>query len=256
MKPPFLNFSSEMTVTSRDTTPIQTAMILAAGLGTRMRPLTDNRPKPLVEVSGKALIDYNFDRLEAAGVTRVVVNVHYFPDQLEAHLKQRKSPEITISDEREVLLNSGGGVKKALDALGHAPFFCLNADTIWMDGPTSNLRRMASVFDPETMDILLLVAPTSTTIGWDNKGDFALDPDGQVRWPRPGEVAPFAYCGVAILQPHLFVEVPDAFSLVLLFNRAMAEQRLFGVRLDGVFMHVGTPEAVREAEQAIAWSKR
>ena len=236
--------------------PIDKAMILAAGLGTRMRPLTDTRPKPLVEVAGKALIDWNFDRLEEAQVRQVAVNVHYFADMLEAHVRRWPGVRVDVSDERSAILNSGGGVKKALPLLGQGPFFSLNADTIWMDGPRSNLARMAEAFDPERMDILLLLASTTTTIGWDNKGDFGLEQDGRVRWPKPGEVTPFAYCGVAILQPHLFEDTPEAFSLVTLFRRAMDKGRLYGLRLDGVFMHVGTPQAVIEAEQAIAWSKK
>jgi len=234
---------------------IKRAVVLAAGLGTRMRPLTNDRPKPLVEVAGKALIDYNLDRLEQAGVTQAVVNVHYFADLLEAHVCRRACPSITISDERAAILNSGGGVRKALPHLGTEPFFSLNADTIWMDGPASNLRRMAAAFDPDAMDVLLLIAPTSTTVGWDNRGDFALEQDGRLRWPKPGEVAPFAYCGVAILKPELFADTPEVFSLVEVFRRAGARGRLHGIRLDGVFMHVGTPQAVREAEEAIAWSK-
>jgi MurNAc alpha-1-phosphate uridylyltransferase len=237
-----------------DIARIDAAMILAAGLGTRMRPLTNDRPKPLVEVAGKALIDYNFDRLEAAGVARAVVNVHYLGDVMEAHLRRRGSPEIRVSDERARILNSGGGVKKALPLLGPEPFFCLNADTIWMDGPRSNLARMREMFDPSRMDILLLVANTTSTIGWGNRGDFAMEQDGRLRWPKPGEVAPFAYCGAAILQPRLFADTPEEFSLLVLFNRAMALGRLHGLRLDGRFMHVGTPEAVREAEHAIAES--
>lgn len=235
---------------------ITTAMILAAGLGTRMRPLTDTRPKPLVEVSGKALIDYNFDRLDAADISTAVVNVHYLADVMEAHLRARTSPKIIITDERAEILNSGGGVKNALNFLGVSPFFCLNADTIWMDGPRSNLQRMRERYRPDEMDILLLVAPTTTTIGWDNRGDFILNQDGRLSWPEQGLVAPFAYCGVAILHAGLFVDTPRIFSLVQLFNRAMEKGRLFGLRLDGVFMHVGTPAAVREAELAIAASKQ
>ena len=235
--------------------PLSRAMVLAAGLGTRMRPLTDRRPKPLVEVMGKPLIDYNLDALAAAGIAEAVVNVHYFPDMLEQHVAARTEPAVRISDERAAILNSGGGVKKALPLLGREPFFSLNADTIWMDGPRSNLVRMREVYDPEIMDILLLLAPTVTTIGWGNRGDFALEQDGRIRWPKPGEVAPFAYCGVAVLKPELFADTPEVFSLVELFRRAAAQGRLFGLRLDGVFMHVGTPEAVREAEEAIAGSK-
>lgn len=234
---------------------IDRAMVLAAGLGTRMRPLTDHRPKPLVEVAGKALIDYNLDALAAADVSQAVVNVHYFADMLEAHLRRRSAPAITISDERAAILNSGGGVRKALPLLGDEPFFSLNADTIWMDGPRSNLVRMREVYDPEIMDILLLLAPTVTTIGWGNRGDFALAQDGRIRWARPGEVVPFAYCGVAVLAAHLFENTNEIFSLVELFRRAGDKGRLYGLRLDGVFMHVGTPQAVREAEDAIARSK-
>ena len=233
---------------------INTAMILAAGFGKRMRPLTDTVPKPLVKVAGKALIDYNFDRLEAAGVTRAVVNVHYLADVLEAHLRARASPVIAISDERAAILDSGGGIRKALPLIGDRPFFSLNADTIWMDGPRSNLTRMAEIFDAGAMDILLLVAPTVSTIGWGNRGDLAMEQDGRLRWPRPGEVAPFAYCGAAILKPALFAGTPEVFSLLVLFNRAMEQGRLFGLRLDGRFMHVGTPQAVLEAEQAIVGS--
>lgn len=235
---------------------IDTAMVLAAGLGTRMRPLTDTRPKPLVEVAGKALIDWNLERLQEAGVRRVVVNVHYLADILEAHVRGWPGVDVRVSDERAAILNSGGGVKHALPLLGPGPFFSLNADTIWMDGPSPNLARMAEAFDPARMDILLLLASTTTTIGWDNRGDFGMEQDGRVRWPKPGEVAPFAYCGVAILQPHLFDETPGAFSLVALFRRAMEQGRLHGLRLDGVFMHVGTPAAVVEAEEAIAYSAR
>lgn len=231
---------------------IDRAVILAAGLGTRMRPLTDTRPKPLVEVAGKALIDWNFDRLRAAGVKTIAVNVHYLADMLEAHVRAWPGVSVAVSDERAAILNSGGGVKKALPLIGEGPFFSLNADTIWMDGPRSNLKRMAETFDSGRMDILLLLASTTTTIGWGNRGDFALEQDGRIRFPQPGEVAPFAYCGVAILQPHLFEGTPEAFSLVDLFRTAMARGRLHGLRLDGAFMHVGTPEAAKEAEQAIA----
>ncbi len=231
------------------------AMVLAAGLGTRMRPLTNDRPKPLVPVAGKALIDYNLDRIEQAGIGQAVVNVHYFADMLEQHLAGRSTPRVVISDERERILNSGGGVQKALPLLGSGPFFSLNADTIWMDGPVSNLKRMADAFDPDRMDVLLMVAPTTTTIGWGNRGDFAMDQHGRLRWPRAGEIAPFAYCGVALMEPALFADRPPVFSLVDVFRTAAGADRLYGIRLDGIFMHVGTPEAVREAEDAIARSQ-
>lgn len=228
------------------------AVILAAGLGTRMRPLTDTRPKPLVEVAGKTLIDWNLDRLAEANITRIAVNVHYLADQLEAHVRQRPGFSVAISDERQKILNSGGGVKKAMALIDKRPFFSLNADTIWMDGPRSNLDRMREAFNPAQMDILLLVAATTSTIGWGNKGDFSMAQDGRLSFPKPGVVAPFAYCGACILQPHLFDDTPDEFSLVTLFRNAAANDRLHGLRLDGVFMHVGTPDAVQEAEAALA----
>jgi len=230
-------------------------MVLAAGLGTRMRPLTDHTPKPLITVAGKTLLDYNLDRLEEAGVAEAAINLHYLPEQMERHLAGRARPAITFSDERGQLLDSGGGVKKMLPFFGAAPFFCLNADTIWVDGPKSNLARLAAAYVPEMMDILLLVAGTATAIGWGNRGDFAFDQTGRLRWPNPGEVTPFLYTGVAILRPELFADTPEIFSLNRLFDRAIARGRLFGLRLDGLFMHVGTPEAVAEAELAIQLSR-
>jgi MurNAc alpha-1-phosphate uridylyltransferase len=226
-------------------------MLLAAGLGTRMRPLTDNRPKPLIVAGGKTLLDHNLDQLVVAGIETVVINVHYLADQIEAHCKARKAPHIVISDERAGLLDSGGGVLKALPHLGEGPFFCLNADTIFIDGPRSNILRMAEEFDPATMDVLLLVAPTVTTIGWGNKGDFLMHQDGRLERAGRSRMAPFAYCGVAIFKPELFAGRPEIFSLNRLFDEAEENGRLFGLRLDGQFMHVGTPEALVEAEAAL-----
>jgi N-acetyl-alpha-D-muramate 1-phosphate uridylyltransferase len=231
--------------------PIRTAMVLAAGLGTRMRPLTDKLPKPLIVAGEKTLLDHNLDQLLAAGVEDVVVNVHYLADQIEAHCKTRQKPRITISDERAGLLDSGGGVLKALPHLGDGPFLCLNADTIFIDGPRSNIARMGEEFDPVAMDILLLVAPTVTTIGWGNKGDFLMHQDGRLERAGRSRMAPFAYCGVAIFKPELFAGRPAIFSLNRLFDEAEAKGRLFGLRLDGQFMHVGTPEALAEAEAAL-----
>lgn len=226
-------------------------MLLAAGLGTRMRPLTDKRPKPLIVAGGKTLLDHNLDQLVAAGVEQVVVNVHYLAGQIEAHCAARKKPCIAISDERAGLLDSGGGVLKALPQLGENPFFCLNADTIFIDGPRSNLARMAEEYDPARMDILLLVAPTVTTIGWGNKGDFLMHQDGRLERAGRTRMAPFAYCGVAIFKPELFAGRPEIFSLNRLFDEAQEKNRLYGLRLDGLFMHVGTPEALAEAEVAL-----
>ncbi|MFN3482701.1 MAG: nucleotidyltransferase family protein [Rhabdaerophilum calidifontis] len=228
------------------------AMVLAAGLGTRMRPLTDDRPKPLIAVGGKTLLDHNLDRLAEAGIGTAIVNVHYLPDQIIAHLRGRTRPRIVISDERGRLLDSGGGIARVIDAFGDDPFLSLNADSIWLDGPRRNLDRMIEAFDPARMDALLLVAPAVTSIGWGNRGDFFLEQDGRLRWPAKGEVTAFAYTGVAILKPESFRGRPEIFSLKAVFDAAIAAGRLHGLRLDGVFMHVGTPEALVEAERALA----
>ena len=177
---------------------------------------------------------------------------HYLADQIVTHVANRQAPRITISDEREMLLDSGGGILKALHHFGDAPFFSLNADTIWIDGPRNNLQRMMEHFDPARSDILLLVAPTVTTIGWGNRGDFVMAQDGTLRRPAPGEVAPFAYTGAAILKPESFAGKSGIFSLNRLFNEAAEQGRLHGLRLDGVFMHVGTPHALADAERALA----
>jgi N-acetyl-alpha-D-muramate 1-phosphate uridylyltransferase len=230
-------------------------MVLAAGLGTRMRPLTDKIPKPLVPVDGKPLIDHVLDRLADAGVARAVVNVHYMAEQIEQHLAYRTRPQIVISDERGLLLGTGGGVARALPQLGHAPFFHINSDTIWIDGVQPNLARLAETFDPDTMDALLLLAPTAGSIGYAGRGDFAMAPDGRLNKRPEQEVAPFVYAGAAILSPALFNGAPTGdFSLTALFDRAAEAGRLFGLRLEGLWMHVGTPEAVAAAEKAIRGS--
>jgi N-acetyl-alpha-D-muramate 1-phosphate uridylyltransferase len=228
------------------------AMVLAAGLGVRMRPLTDSTPKPLVRVGGKALIDHVLDRLAAAGVEVAVVNVHYLADQIERHLAGRLAPRIVISDERGELLDTGGGVVKALPGLGTAPFFHLNADTIWIDGVKPNLVRLAEIFDPDRMDALLLLAAASNSVGYGGRGDFAMAPDGRLRRRLEREVVPFVYAGVAILNAAMFAGAPPgAFSLNRLFDRAIETGRLHGLRLEGVWMHVGTTEAITAAEAAI-----
>ncbi len=227
-------------------------MVLAAGLGTRMRSLTDKAPKPLVPVAGKALIDHVLDRLADAGVARAVVNVHYMAEQIEQHLAYRTRPQIVISDERGLLLGTGGGVARALPQLGHAPFFHINSDTIWIDGVQPNLARLAEAFDSDTMDALLLLAPTTGSIGYDGRGDFAMAPDGRLRKRNEQEVAPFVFAGAAILSPALFKGVPSGeFSLTVLLERAAEAGRLHGLRLEGLWMHVGTPQAVAAAEAAI-----
>ena len=237
--------------------PVQptTAMILAAGLGVRMRPLTDKMPKPLVPVGGKPLLDHVLDRLAEAGVTKAVVNVHYLPDQIVLHVANRKQPQVVISDERDVVLGTGGGVVKALPQLGAAPFFHVNSDTIWIDGVKSNLERLGLAFDPGAMDALLLVASTTTSVGYFGRGDFAMAADGRLRRRSEREIVPFVYAGVAVLSPTMFEDAPHgAFSLNRLFDRSAENGRLYGLRLDGVWMHVGTPEAIREAEAAILQS--
>jgi N-acetyl-alpha-D-muramate 1-phosphate uridylyltransferase len=229
------------------------AIVLAAGLGTRMRPYNGHIPKPLVEVGGKSLIDYVLDRLADTGVERAVVNVHHLADAVERHLAARRQPQIVISDERGLLLGTGGGIAKALPQLGGNPFFLVNSDTIWLDGVKPNLARLADAFDAQTTDALLLLAPTTASIGYSGRGDFAMLPDGRLRRRREGEVVPFVYAGAAILAPALFADVPaGAFPLTALFDRADAAGRLFGLRLEGVWMHVGTPEAVAAAEAALA----
>jgi len=230
----------------------RSAMILAAGYGTRMRPLTDKMPKPLVPVGGKALINHVLDRLAAVGVETAVVNVHHFADQIEQHLKPRRAPRIAISDERAGVLGTGGGVAKALPLLGTAPFFHVNSDTLWIDGVKPNLERLATAFQPDEMDALLLLAPTATSVGYAGRGDFAMGPDGRLRRRAEREVVPFVYAGIAILSPALFRDAPGgAFPLTQLFDRAIEEERLFGLRLEGVWMHVGSPDAVAAAEAAI-----
>jgi MurNAc alpha-1-phosphate uridylyltransferase len=209
-------------------------------------------PKPLVKVAGKALIDHVLDRLADAGVMRAVVNVHYLAEQIERHLATRTRPRIAISDERGILLDTGGGVAKALPLIGDAPFFHINSDTIWIDGPKPNLARLADGFDPAAMDALLLLAPSAGSIGYGGRGDFAMMPDGRLRARAEREVAPFVYAGAAILSPRLFDGAPPgAFSLTTLFARAARASRLHGLRLEGLWMHVGTPEAIAQAEAAI-----
>jgi len=227
------------------------AMVLAAGLGLRMRPLTDHMPKPLVPVAGRPLLDHVLDKLAEAGVTEAVVNVHYLPDQIIDHVASRTLPHITISDERDQVLGTGGGVVKALPLLGSAPFFHVNSDTVWIDGVRSNLMRLADAFDPERMDILLLMAPTASSIGYGGRGDYSMLPDGRLVKRKEHQVVPFVYAGAAIMSPSIFADAPAGeFSLTRLFDRANDQERLFGLRLDGVWMHVGTPDAVQAAEEA------
>jgi len=232
--------------------PPKIALVFAAGLGTRMRPLTDKTPKPLIKVAGRPLIDHNLDRFADSGVETAIVNVHYLAGQIEAHLATRKRPRIVISDERDRLLDQGGAIKRVRGLLGAEPFFVCNTDAFWIEGPCSNLARLAAAFEPERMDAILLVAATAGAIGVDWPGDFEMDGDGRLRRRDPQQVAPFVYTGVGILKPQLFDGVTqDVFRLAPFFWRAADEGRLFGLRLDGLWLHVGRPETIAEAERAI-----
>ncbi len=229
------------------------AMVLAAGLGTRMRPLTDSTPKPMIRVWKKTMLDHGLDALANAGVNQAIVNVHYLADQIEEHVKTRAMPNVIISNERARLLDSGGGIRNALDVLGSDPFYLLNADSFWVEGAVPNLDRLANSWKPSRMDMLLMVAPTDCTVGFDGAGDFFMDRAGMLS--RRGEQisAPFAYTGAAIISPTVFENTPDGpFSLNRLFDTAIESGRLFGMKMDGLWLHVGTPEAINLAEHAIA----
>lgn len=229
------------------------AIIFAAGLGMRMRPLTEDRPKPLIKVAGKALIDYTLDRFARAGLGTAIVNVHHLASQIEEHLKPREAPRIIISDEREELLGQGGGIAKALPHLRPEPFFIANTDAFWIEGPGDNLRALAARWDPDQMDILLLVATVATSIGVDSLGDFYLAQDGRLTKRAEREIAPFVYTGIGIAKPGLFEGTrPKVFPLTPFFLEAAENGRLFGQRLDGLWIHVGRPATIEEAEQAIA----
>ncbi len=230
----------------------KTAMVFAAGRGERMRPLTDTLPKPLVEIRGKTLIDHNLDRFAADGLARAVVNVHWLADQIESRLAGRAQPQIVISDERDRLLDQGGGIKKALPWLGDEPFFVCNTDAFWIEGPRSNLHRLAQAFDPEAMDAILLVASSATAVGVDWPGDFLMDGDGRLRKRGQREVAPFVYAGIGIMKPEMFATTrEDVFGLAPFFFRAAERGRLYGLRLDGLWLHVGRVETIAEAELAL-----
>jgi MurNAc alpha-1-phosphate uridylyltransferase len=227
-------------------------MVFAAGLGQRMRPITDAIPKPLVKVGGRTLLDHCLDRLAEAGVGTAIVNVHWLADQIEAHLTSRVAPRIVISDERAKLLDQGGGIKKALPLIGDAPFFICNTDALWIEGPRSELDRLIRFFDPAKMDALLLVAQAAGAVGVDWPGDFTCDADGRLSPREDRRVAPFVYTGVGIIKPELFAgEKADVFRLAPFFFEAARKGRLIGVRLDGLWLHVGRPESIAEAERAI-----
>ncbi len=238
-------------------TRAETAMVLAAGFGVRMRPLTLTTPKPLVPLEGRPLIDHVLGRLANAGVGTAVVNVHYLAEQIEAHLAARAAaglkPETLISDERAEILDTGGGVKRALPLLGAGPFFVHNSDSVWQEDGPSALQAMLDAWDANAMDALLLLAPRETSFGYPGKGDFTLSPDGRLARRQADELAPYVFAGVSLCGPALFADSPDgAFSLNLVWDRALAEGRLFGLPLMGRWMHIGTPDALAEADALLA----
>jgi MurNAc alpha-1-phosphate uridylyltransferase len=229
------------------------AMVLAAGLGLRMRPLTEKTPKPLIAVAGRTLLDRALDALDAAGVTDAVVNCHYLPDQIERAAAARKTPRIKISREAE-LLETGGGIAKALPLLGDAPFFTVNADITWRDGRKSALGRLAGAWR-EDVDAVLLLHLTPRAFGYDGMGDYLLDPLGFPRRRRPTEVVPYVYTGLALLHPRLFDGAPRGkFSLTTLFDRAEKARRLRGIVHDGAWFHIGTPDGLADAQRELAAS--
>jgi len=227
---------------------LEKAMVLAAGLGTRLRPVTETLPKPLVEIDGRALIDHVLDRLDAAGIKEVVVNTHHLADQVEKQLEGRSSPKIRLSPEKE-LLETGGGVAKALGMLGNQPFFVVNVDALWLNGPFDALVRMASTWDDSRMDGLLMLHSTVDAYGYRGIGDFCADGNGLLTRRPEGEVSPWLFTGIQILHPRLFADAPDGvFSLNVLYDRVIEEKRLYGTVHDGEWFDVGTPKGLEEAE--------
>lgn len=237
-------------------THLETAMLMAAGLGKRMRPLTATRPKPLVKVAGQALIDHALDRIEGAGIQRTIVNVHYLADTVEAHLRarsQRTGASYLISDERALLLETGGGLMAAAPLLGDRPFLCANSDNIWIDGPQDSIRLLAERWDDDRMDALLLLVPHARASCHGGPGDFHMDADGLLSRRRPNRVAPFVFTGVQILSPRLLVDPPaEVFSTNILWNRAISAGRAYGLSHPGLWFDVGTPAAIPVTEATIA----
>ncbi len=233
----------------------ETAMVMAAGLGKRMRPLTATRPKPLVEVAGKPLIDHVFDRLVAAGVKRAVVNVHYLAHMLEAHLEAREGIEVVISDERARLMETGGGLVQARALIGDAPVVVVNSDNLWLDGPIDTIELLASRWNAATMDVLLLVVPLARAHNHGGLGDFVVAADGRITGRRkPGRVAPFVYTGIQILHPRVIVDAPEGpFSLNLFWSRAIAAGRAYAQVHQGSWFDVGTPAAIPRTEALLAY---
>lgn len=233
---------------------IDTAMVMAAGLGKRMRPLTATRPKPLVTVAGRTLLDRTLDHLRAAKIPRAVVNVHYLPDAIEAHLKHRATGlDVSISDERELLLETGGGVVRALPLIDRDTFYVVNSDNLWIDGPANSLRLLAERWDEAMMDALLLLVPYARANCHKGQGDFHMDAAGKLSRRRPTRVAPFVYTGIQLVSRRLFDDPPEgAFSTNILWDRAIAAGRLYGMTHPGLWFDVGTPEAVKQTEAMLS----
>ncbi|MES2174643.1 MAG: nucleotidyltransferase family protein [Pseudomonadota bacterium] len=233
---------------------IDTAMLMAAGLGKRMRPLTATRPKPLVKVAGKPLMDHALDRLEAGGIKKVVVNVHYLADTVEAHLRARKGGlDFVISDERAKLLETGGGLIRAKPLLGDKPFICANSDNLWIDGAQETLGMMQRIWNPDKMDALLLLVPLARATCHTGPGDFHMDANGRLSRRKTAYVAPFVFTGVQILSPSLLVDPPgDVFSTNVFWNRAIEAGRLYGVSHQGLWFDVGTPQAIPVVESMLS----
>jgi len=228
-----------------------TAMVMAAGLGKRMRPLTASRPKPMVRVAGKPLIDHTLDRLAEAGIANAVVNVHYLPDSLIAHVGARKVPRCIVSDERDLLLETGGGMVKAQPLLPD-PFFCLNSDNVWLDGPVNAFAQLSRTWDPVAMDALLLLVPHAGARHYRGKGDFHLDQLGRISRRRGERVAPFIYTGIQIVSHRLLRDPPDGpFSTNALWSRAIEEGRLYGTSFSGRWFEVGDPASIAPTEAAL-----
>jgi MurNAc alpha-1-phosphate uridylyltransferase len=232
---------------------IDRAMVLAAGLGTRMRAVTTEVPKPLVKVSGRTLLDRVLDRLIDAGIKDVIVNIHHKAELIRAHLASRHDVAITFSDETGQLLDTGGGIAKALPFFEGRPFLTHNSDSLWIEGMGRAIPRLAQSFDPERMDALMLVASTVTATGYEGRGDFTMDEEGRLARREEARIAPFVWTGVQILHPRLFEGCPQgAFSTNLLWDKAIDKGRLYGIRHDGIWMHVGCRDGLAEAEACLA----
>jgi MurNAc alpha-1-phosphate uridylyltransferase len=230
---------------------LTSAMVLAAGLGTRMRPLTEATPKPLLPLAGRTLLDHALDRIEDAGIGNVVVNAHWFPEQVQATCAARQHPPRVLVE--DTIQETGGGLRDALPLLGEAPFLAVNGDAYWLDGPSPTLQRLAAGFDESSMDVLLLLVRAAAVDGEVGLGDFLLDPLGHVRRPKEKEISPYIYAGLQIVHPRLFRDAPSGpFGMMQLWRRAIEERRIFGLVHDGAWFHLSRPDDLRRAEAALA----